>query len=315
MVGQQCDNDYMATTAHFQIVYDGPALDANEMDVNDLAPALLALSKLLEESNQLINEGKAKVDVRVKGSFTSGSFGVDFSVLQSSFDILNLFNDSHLTGALNLVASIGLASCAGSCLLKVLKWLKGRPIEKVVKVNDDTVEIYTQQESLQVSLDVLKLLMNFNVRRYLEKVVLPLRKEGIDHFYVKENGTNVIEIKKDEVDYFNAPIPQEEVLEDVELITNVQLVNVAFQETNKWRFSDGTTSFFATVEDNNFIQRVQNDTETFAKNDILRVKLRKLQYESPTGIRTEYYVQNVLEHRRPGLQLKLPMQLESEGDK
>jgi hypothetical protein len=298
----------MGNTAHFQIAYDGPALDSHEMDVNDLAPALLALSELLEEANQVINDGKAKVNVKVKGSFKSGSFGVDFSVLQSTLDLLNIFNDTHVTGALNLVGLVGLVSGSTVCLFHVLKWLKGRPIEKVIKINDETVEIYSQQESLEISINVLKLLMNFNIRRSIEKVILPLKKEGIDRFYAKDKNKKAIEVQKNEVGYFDAPIPQEEVLEDVELITNVQLVNVAFQETNKWRFSDGTTSFFATVTDNGFIHRVQNDTETFAKNDILRVKLRKIQYESPTGIRTEYYVQDVIEHRRPGQQLKLQIE-------
>lgn len=298
----------MGNTAHFQIVYDGPALDTHEMDINDLAPALLAISELLEEANQIINDGKAKVDVRVKGSFKSGSFGVDLSVFQSSLDFLSLFNNPHVTGALNLAAIIGLIASPGICLFKVLKWLKGRPIERVLKVDDDTVEVYTQKESLEISLVVLKLLMNFNIRRSIEKVVLPLKKDGINRFYAKDKNKKVFEIEKSDIPYFDAPIPKEEVLEDIEFVANVQLVNVAFQESNKWRFSDGTISFFATVTDNSFIHRVQNDTETFAKNDILKVKLRKLQYESPTGIRTEYFVQEVLEHRRPGLQLKLPIE-------
>ncbi len=304
----------MGNTAHFQIVYDGPVLDTHEMDVNDLAPALLAISELLEEANQIFNEGKAKIDIRVKGSFKSGSFGVDLSVFQSAFDILNLFNDSHLTGALNLLTAIGFIAATPSCLIAVLKWLKGRPIEKVIKIDDNTVEIYTQQESIEISLDVLKLLTNFNVRRSIEKVVLPLKKEGIESFYTKDKTKKIVEINKSEIRYFDAPIPTEEVLEDTEFTANVQLVNVAFQETNKWRFSDGTTSFFATVTDNDFIHRVQNNTETFAKNDILKVRLRKLQYESPTGIRTEYFVQQVLEHRRPGLQLRLPMENPKDTD-
>lgn len=298
----------MSNAAHFQVVYDGPSLDTHEMDVNDLAPALLAISELLEEANQVINEGRAKIEVRVKGSFKSGSFGVDLSIFQSSLDILNLFNDTHFTGALNIAAALGVISWTGKSLLDVLKWLRNRPIEKVLKINEDTVEIYTQQESIQIKLEVLKLLTNFNVRRSVEKMVLPLNKEGIERFFTKVKDEIAIEINKSEVHYFQAPVPKEEILEDVEFVTNVQLVNVAFQESNKWRFSDGTTSFFATVTDNAFIYRVQNDVETFAKNDILKVKLRKLQYESPSGIRTEYFVLDVLEHRRPGLQLKLPME-------
>ena len=35
--------------AQFQIVYDGPALDNHEMDVYDLAPALMAIGGLMEK--------------------------------------------------------------------------------------------------------------------------------------------------------------------------------------------------------------------------------------------------------------------------
>jgi len=38
----------------FRIVYDGPALDTHEMDVRDLAPALLSLSDALEEAGKTI---------------------------------------------------------------------------------------------------------------------------------------------------------------------------------------------------------------------------------------------------------------------
>jgi len=38
----------MSSAKHFRITYDGPALASHEMDVRELAPALLAMSDLLK---------------------------------------------------------------------------------------------------------------------------------------------------------------------------------------------------------------------------------------------------------------------------
>jgi hypothetical protein len=42
----------MTTTVHFSIKYDGPLLDSYQMDVRELARALIALSNMLEEVNK-----------------------------------------------------------------------------------------------------------------------------------------------------------------------------------------------------------------------------------------------------------------------
>ncbi|MBE6440990.1 MAG: hypothetical protein E7022_01495 [Desulfovibrio desulfuricans] len=57
------------------IAYDGPALDTHEMDVRELAPALLAFSDMFEEANAVLNGDRAKISLNVKGSFKTGSLG------------------------------------------------------------------------------------------------------------------------------------------------------------------------------------------------------------------------------------------------
>ena len=47
----------------FHVKYDGVALANNEMNVKDLAPALLAIGELLEEANDLLNERKTKISI------------------------------------------------------------------------------------------------------------------------------------------------------------------------------------------------------------------------------------------------------------
>src|SRR5690606_6815674 len=70
----------MAEHARFHLVYDGPALVQHQMDVRALAPALLAMSDLVERANELLNGDNAKVSVNVNASFKSGSFGIDLEL-------------------------------------------------------------------------------------------------------------------------------------------------------------------------------------------------------------------------------------------
>ena len=55
----------MSDTVHFSIKYDGPALASHQMDVRELAPALIALSSLLEEANRALYPESAEVRVNV----------------------------------------------------------------------------------------------------------------------------------------------------------------------------------------------------------------------------------------------------------
>ena len=71
---------------------------------------------------------------------------------------------------------------------------------------------------------------------------------------------------------------------------------VAFTEGNKWRFSDGDATFFATIEDPDFLAAVNLGIERFAKNDMLRVRLRTKQTRDATGLHTEHAVVAVVQH-------------------
>jgi hypothetical protein len=49
------------SAARFQLSYDGPALRSGAMDVNELAPALLATADLFREANKQLNGDRAEV--------------------------------------------------------------------------------------------------------------------------------------------------------------------------------------------------------------------------------------------------------------
>jgi hypothetical protein len=133
----------MSDTVSFQVIYDGSALENNEMDVRELAPALVAVADLLEEANLLINGGGSRVDVNVHGSFKSGSFAIDFNIIQSIYqDILRLFTSDGIVSAVNLLALLGVAGGGARGLIGLLKKLKNRKIQKIEDIDSNRVRIH-----------------------------------------------------------------------------------------------------------------------------------------------------------------------------
>lgn len=52
----------------FDLEYDGPALVEHEMDVRDLAPALLSAADLFQVLNRRINPGSRDIQVNIRAS-------------------------------------------------------------------------------------------------------------------------------------------------------------------------------------------------------------------------------------------------------
>lgn len=63
---------------HFSLIFEGRAVDNGEIDVQDLAPSLLALGALIQAANAELNGQAARVAVKLQTT-RSGSFQVDSS--------------------------------------------------------------------------------------------------------------------------------------------------------------------------------------------------------------------------------------------
>lgn len=304
---------------YFHIVYDGPSLENNEMDIKELAPALLAISEVLEETNRLYNRGRAEVAVNVKGSFKTGCFGFDLSVTQDFLhNLFNLLKTDDVIAGATLLGYLGFIATSavqtGKGLLQVVKWLRNRPITKIEISSDNKAKIYVDEDSYTVEKEIIELLKSYKIRKAIESAItVPLEKEGVDSFACAgqlspDQTDKFIIIKKEEAKYFIAPEPEDEVIEEHTYITSLQAVSVVFQEKNKWRFSDGTNTFFAEINDGVFAQKVQNNDISFAKNDIFKVELYTKQTLTAKGIKTEYTVNKVIGHRSAARQLQLPIE-------
>ncbi len=296
----------MAQKEEFQIIYDGPALGNNEMDIRDLAPALLAVGDLLEEANKVLYGDLATVNVNVKGSFKTGCFQVDLTLAQSLASQLSTLLTSDQAVAVTQVLSItGFNALNGFGLIPFIKWVKNRSIKKITKVGDGKSTVEIDEEKKEVEDKVIDLYRSIKARKAVETIIFqPLQKTGVDEFAVK-HGDSITKVEDAEKEYFKTPDTQDELLDDQVAETNLQAITVSFAEGNKWRFTDGNVAFHAIVKDEGFVSRVQENKEAFAKDDIMKVKLRKRQWVSDTGIRTEYEIEEIISHRPASKQIKL----------
>lgn len=304
----------MSEKEFFQIVYDGPSLENNEMDVRDLAPALIAISDLLEETNSIVYGASTKIQVNVKGSFKTGSFKIDFSLVQNVAEqLVSLFNTREGVAVGVILSLLGINAKDGiKGLIQVLKWIRNRKIKKITKTGNGKAVIEVDEELLETEEKVIDLLANIKIRQSLDVVISkPLSREGVESFSVKYEN-NIVVVDGREKEYFRAPETADELLEDKVSEKNLQAISISFVEGNKWKFTDGNVSFFANVKDYDFIQRVQENKESFAKDDIMKVLLREKQWISEVGIKTDYEIEKIISHRPSAKQIRLPLESDNE---
>jgi len=294
-------NNNDMSKASFQVVYDGPALTSHEMEVKDLAPALLALGDIFEAANDTLNDNRCKATVSVQGSFKTGCFAIDIAVTQSLLQqAQELFTHDGITAAVNLSTLLGLSGAsAGFSVFKLIKWIKGRKIDKVELLDSGNTKIFCSADSLEVEKDVLELYRNWKIRKAFERLVYdPLQRPGIDSFATRRDGEEFASVSKAEASFFVAPSQSEEALSDTEREASLQLVSISFRDDHKWKFFDGAASFHASILDEPFLRRVQLDEARFGKGDILKVRLREVKTLAGDNLKAEYQVLEVIDHRR-----------------
>lgn len=306
------DNDDMK----FRIVYDGPALDTHEMDVRDLAPALLSLSDALEEAGKTIYGKERRISVKVNASFKAGSFGVDLIAQSSSLtsQIIGAFSGNNASAACNIISLVGFGYLASKQsikgLVQLIKWLGPKKIKRIEPTFDGCSKIYIDDEFDFFDSQVIDLYKNKKLRRSLENVITkPLEREGIDSFAVTtDNGKTFVEVSKTEASYFKVDSTEELIISESVSERALHPLDISFREGHKWHFSDGSSPFHAEVSDEKFLKAIDDQSVTFAKGDLLLVDLKVTQYLTDKGVKTSYEIVNVKKIINPQRQIGLPFE-------
>lgn len=291
--------------ADMSLVYEGPAVDSGAMDVRDLAPALLAFGNLIEAANRVVNGENASAKVQVK-TVGAGSFaiGLDVAVefLKAARDFLagpESTAAANLVGVLTGTATIGLGAFA------LIRKLRGKSPVKLRRSEGGRVEVEIDGQKIEVDEVVARVSADVGVRASLERIVAePLSKEGIDTVQVGA-GEQIERIEKEDGYAFRPPIDRETGAYEYRYRAPFSIVSLSFKAGNKWRLNDGRTTLNVIVADMEFIRRVEASEIAFSKGDILICDVRVELRETPGGLHAEFFIERIVEHRKPATQASL----------
>ncbi len=292
------------SNAHFSVTYDGPALEAHEMDSRDLAGALLAVGDLVGDSATALYGEGVKTTVKVR-ALRSGSFGIDLSLHQNILHSIVALLDGHIAEAMANASGI-LALIWG--MVGLIKWIGKRRIRSLEKRSDHLyVVILEDGDSQEYEENVIKLFKDLKTRNSLSKVLAPVSRQGISGVRFGDGTEREVEVVKNEIPYFDVPVQPDDLLLDETRTMALSIVSLAFKEENKWRLSDGSSTIYAAIEDRGFLEKVDKNLISFSKGDVLLCRVRVTQWQDVNGVKTEYLVVEVLEHRPGRRQMKLPI--------
>lgn len=302
--------------ATFKLVYDGDALKDGEMDVADLAPALLAMGEFVRASARAVYGDEAQVSVKVKAT-NEGSFEVLFAMaVDAAGHAWEFWKKDDIQAAAQLAGLMGLSATgvAGGAIWAVKK-LRGQPAKLRSASEPGSVEIETPTGVIVVPEGVGRIVVDRAVRAALERLVAdPLEKDGIDTVIFAQ-GERAEKIEESEASWFRAPLTIE-ADEFVSRYTRAfSIMSLHFTAGKKWRLSDGRGSAkLIAIDDEDFNGKVARNEVRFAKGDILICEVVETSRRTDAGFKSEFEIIRVIEHRpAPVTPPQLPLEGSSGG--
>ncbi|MDP2739815.1 MAG: hypothetical protein Q8O82_14210 [Pseudorhodobacter sp.] len=136
-----------------------------------------------------------------------------------------------------------------------------------------------------------------------------MNAEGITtvSFDEEPDGEPELTLTKSDVAAAKIPEPLDE--ETTETTNNrealLKIVSAQFAEGYLWRFTDGTNVFTASMEDRDFLNRLDRSEVVLAKDDTLRCVIEETQRLAGSRLKTEAKIIQVKEHMSGARQLRL----------
>lgn len=296
--------DMNKSACFFQLAYEGAALDDHRMNVEDLAPSLLALGKLVSTVNDSANNGQFQATLSVNANFKKGSFLVDLIVDQDLGSWVATLTSQPMSAIVNAYALL----CIIRDIISLKKFLKGKKATKVeVSEDNKTVKVYVNQTYIDINFFAYEISKKEEIHTQCEKFAAPLNRDGIDAIKFTYEGNSMAEIKKEDLPDFLAKAEDEPLSESIRR-TALQIDSLAFKDGLKWKVSNGNNSIFVSMEDNDFIAKIKSRQEAFREGDIFIVDLKESQYLRNGKMIAENSIIKVIEHRSAPIQTELNFQ-------
>ncbi|MDR3241190.1 MAG: hypothetical protein LBT37_03340 [Lactobacillaceae bacterium] len=293
-------------TYDFSVRYYGDAVDTGRMPVRELASSLIALSDAFQEVQRIVNPAEPTLSLDIKAT-SRGSFVADLmlangpDLLEKAVDLLT-HRDSE--AMLNLVgyASVFIGA------VKFTQMACNKKIRRQEKLANDQLKVtFTDETTIEIPHSSLEAYRSIEFRKSVHEVMRPNNLDGMAGIEFSSVKTEKIDIKREDYAAFYVPeVPEQELKTEISE-AYLKIINVAF-EHGKWKFSDGINQFFATIEDEEFKAQVEKNECQFGSTDTLKVRLRLMQRLTANGLKSEIFIEKVLEHQIGPRQINLEIE-------
>ena len=268
-----------------------------------LAPTLLALGELIQNSNDLVNPGGRQIGVNVK-PFREGSFIVGLNVFPDSNlqQLLSIFDIHRVEQVKKLLEWIGLIAGTPIGALQLIKWLRGKP--KAVEECDPGEFRYTAADnrSITVNSQVHTLVSNSTITNNINNVfVVPLEQlPSINDVktFIEDDESTAVTVTREEApvirEYVNpqptAANPKEMIKEQLHKGVYLNPKRGSFDGDPKdWSFRRGDEIVVATIRDRSFLEKCMNGEYRLNHSDLLIVDLLERQKVVGTNVMKPTY--------------------------
>lgn len=300
------------------IRYDGPALADHKMDIEDIAPALMALADLCKRANALANDDRASVRVFIDMDVEQHCAQFKIQVVQTAFEAVKaLLDDDGVATAKTILEWLGIATGATLGLFKLLKLLNGRKVDSVsmtVKDGLNVTQIHAGGDVYVVNNVVARLMSDPIAVRKAKDVLRPATKPGYDLVEFEDSEKRVVErftkqdaILAEAVPPVDATVPTETLLPESHIRATVKIRKACYEGKGKWTvqydksrevsFEGEAEEWLADFQAN----RLQAPPGTFLSVEI-RVSAIKLDRNNDPIEEPTYTITKVLKTEPPAVQ-------------
>ncbi len=319
----------MEVTKHIRttIRFDGPALAGHEMDVQELAPALLALADMIQIANRKFNGDKATMRVLVNADVEQRCFMLDISLLQTFMDqAISFFGTPEVATAKEIAEWLGLISGGAVSvyggaqgLLALVKFLRNRENEATpLKIEQSggmvNIAVTGDGNTITVTQQTYELAQDPRINDGIRKLMKPLQREGYEELSFLDGDKPVFEVNSDEagriIDAQGSPVDPLPT-DSVSTINGVVRIKSAqYEGAAKWSFMWNGRSIDADMDGQaaEWVAAFQNNQIDAPPNTVLEVTMTetvKLDAQGNSIGRPAYAVTEVRSASPPAAQMSI----------
>lgn len=278
----------------FSIFYDAEdsGLNHHKMNAYDLGTSIVEIAKMMYKADEILNGKNKSIELQVTAPAREGSFAIDFLVKyfnDKSVDVLKYLGFSEESSNLKFDDAITLA-----------KSLKGeRIISIITETGSDVAKLELDGREITCDKFVAQLVSNPDIRQAMNEVITqPLMGKNSPVFRVEVNDKEVLKLENDDTQEFT-PLPKNSLnhVASKVVTTNITITQVNFESQNGWKMRYDDKERSVKMADESFLKRVNDNTKSFTKGDMLEVELEIADKTTARSERTQYTIIRVIRHR------------------